>query len=269
MKEPVREFAKALVPAALRPSLRTVYTRICYLGFRYKCPICNSHLRTFLPFGSAFPVLTEKRVVGGGHRLQAVCPLCGCVDRSRLLYLYLLHKTDVLQKPTRLLHVAPEAPIARMLRHHRAIDYLSADLSATNVMVKMDITSIQFPENSFDAIVCNHVLEHVPDDRKAMSELYRVLKPGGWAILQVPISLSSKSTYEDCSIRTSSGREQAFGQADHVRLYGGDYKDRLDQAGFNVSVFKWTTEPDRFGGPGNRFGLNEEEDVYVATKAKQ
>ena len=97
----------------------------------------------------------------------------------------------------------------------------------------------------------------------------RVLTPGGWAILQVPMSLSSESTYEDFSIRTASGREQAFGQADHVRIYGRDYKDRLDRAGFMVSVFKWTTEPDRFGGPGNRFGLNEEEDVYVATKPRQ
>lgn len=130
----------------------------------------------------------------------------------------------------------------------------------------MDITDIRFPDDYFDEIICNHVLEHVIDDGKAMSELYRILNPGGWAILQVPISLTLKNTYEDFSITTITGREQALGQDDHVRIYAEDYQARLAQAGFKVNVFKWVNERKNFGGRRNVFGLIEEEDVYSVTK---
>ena len=106
---------------------------------------------------------------------------------------------------------------------HPNIDYLSADLNSPSAMVKMDITNIKYEDNSFDVIICNHVLEHIPDDRKAMSELYRVLKPGGWAILQVPISLLLNKTYEDPTVTTPEEREKVFGQSDHVRIYAKDY----------------------------------------------
>ncbi len=133
-------------------------------------------------------------------------------------------------------------------------------------MVRMDITDIQFPENSFDAIICNHVLEHVIDDYKAMTELHRVLKPGGWAILQVPISLSLDKTYEDFSITTARGREEAFGQDDHVRIYAKDYASRLEQAGFKVNVFNWDAVAGSFGGSSNKYGLNEDEQIYSVVK---
>jgi ubiquinone/menaquinone biosynthesis C-methylase UbiE len=130
----------------------------------------------------------------------------------------------------------------------------------------MDITNIPCPDNCFDAIICNHVLEHIIDDRQAMRELYRTLKSGSWAILQVPLSLSLHKTYEDFSITTTTGREEAFGQSDHVRIYANDYKDRLEQVGFKVKTFQWVTEDENFGGLKNRFGLNEEESVYVVSK---
>jgi predicted SAM-dependent methyltransferase len=153
-----------------------------------------------------------------------------------------------------------------MLRRSARAEYLTADLISKDVAVKMDITDIRFPDDSFDAIICNHVLEHVVDDRRAMSELYRTLRPGGWAILQVPLSLSLTTTYEDSSIATASGRAEAFGQSDHVRIYAEDYKDRLERAGFCVSVFRWIAEPEYFGGARNRHGLNHEERVYRADK---
>ena len=267
MREAITAFLKILFPVNFRPSLRATYKRIYYFGFRYKCPFCNSRLRTFLPFGLNFPVLNEKKVIGGGYRQNGFCPICYSFDRDRLLYLYLLHKTDIFEKPKRLLHVAPEERVENILRTRATLDYITADTASKNVMVKMDITDILFPDDSFDAIICNHVLEHIIDDGKAMSELYRTLKPGGWAIMQVPLSLTLKNTYEDFSITTIRSREEAFGQGDHVRIYTEeDYQNRLTQAGFKVNVFKWVTEAETFGGRRNVFGLNEEERVYFVSK---
>jgi SAM-dependent methyltransferase len=265
MRDAIRALLKALVPVRLRPKLWAACQAVRFFGFRYQCPLCNSHLRTFLPAGCTQPVLRAKNVIGAGYR-RAMCPVCGAGDRQRLLYLYLLHKTDMFEKPLKLLHVAPEACVERTLRRRAQADYLTADLNSEDVMVKMDITDIRFPDNSFDAIICNHVLEHVVDDRKAMSELYRTLRPGGWAILQVPLSLSLATTYEDFSIDTASGREEAFGQSNHVRIYAEDYKERLERACFSVTVFRWTAEPELFGGAKDRYGLNREERVYRADK---
>ncbi len=266
MKKAIKASIKTAIPVKFQPRLRDIYARVIYFGVMYQCPFCHSHLRRFLPRGLKFSVLKEKEIIGGGYRENAICPVCGSVDRERLLYLYLLHKTDIFEKPKKLLHVAPEAKLAIELQSKDTIDYLSADISSKYVMVKMDITAIQYPDNSFDVIICNHVLEHIIDDGKAMSELYRTLKPGGWAILQVPISFKLKNTYEDFSITTENGREAAFGQGDHVRIYGEDYQDRLTQAGFIVNVFKWITKTENFGGRRNTFGLNEEERVYVVSK---
>ncbi len=266
MKNAIKAFLKVLVPVKLRPKLRAIYRRVYYFGFKYKCPFCHSHLRTFSPVGLEFPVLQEKKVVGGGYRANALCPFCGSYDRERLVYLYLLHKTDIFEKPQKVLHVAPEAWLADMLRKQASVDYLTADLYSNGVMVKIDITNIPFPDNSFDSIICNHVFEHIIDDRKAMSELYRTLKAGGWAILQVPLSLALEKTYEDFSITSTPGREKAFGQGDHVRIYAKDYQDRLEHTGFKVDVFKWVTESENFGGRRNRFGLNEEECLFLASR---
>ena len=133
---------------------------------------------------------------------------------------------------------------------------------------QMDLAHIPFPDGTFDAIICNHVLEHIVDDLKAMAELHRVLKPGGWSILQVPISLSLRTTYEDFSIATPKEREEAFGQNDHVRIYGQDYVSRLERAGFKVNVFDWWTEAAGFGGPSNLYGLNQRERTLFRSEAE-
>jgi ubiquinone/menaquinone biosynthesis C-methylase UbiE len=148
-----------------------------------------------------------------------------------------------------------------------SIDYRSADISSPLAMDKVDIAKFKYEDNSFDVIICCHVLEHVPDDRKAMSELYRVLKPGGWAILQVPISLSLEKTYEDPTVATPKERERAFGQCDHFRIYGRDYIDRLESAGFSVDVYNITKE---FGESFvNKHSLIKNEDIYICSKLKQ
>ena len=190
--------------------LRVVLNRVQYYGFRYKCPFCRAHLKTFLPSGRHFPVLKEKHVIGGGYRQNALCPICGSMDRERLLYLYLYYETDIFERPVKLLHVAPESNVKTVLLKKENISYLTADLNSKSVMMTMDITSISYYENSFDIIICNHVLEHIIDDRKAMAELYRILKPGGWAILQVPISTSIENTYEDSFNHNSYGKRTSL-----------------------------------------------------------
>lgn len=235
-------------------------------GTEYKCPFCGGQFRKLLPSGIDAQELKEKKVVGGGYRLNAVCPLCHSLDRERLVYLFLRDITNVFSENLKMLHVAPEKNLQRVLTASPNIDYLSADLNSPSTMVKMDITNISLGDNLFDVIICNHVLEHVPDDREAMSELYRVLKPGGWAICQVPISLSLSKTYEDSTVVEPEKREKLFGKSDHVRIYAKDYKDRLENAGFTVEVYNFTKE---FGkSTSHKYGLIKDENLYVCSKAE-
>jgi SAM-dependent methyltransferase len=205
--------------------------------------------RRFTPFGLV-------------NRPEAKCPICGSLERHRLMWLYMTQKTSLFDgNPKKMLHVAPEPQLSLLIQQADYIDYLSADLSAPNAMVKMDITDIQYPDNTFDVVYCSHVLEHVQDDRKAMGEFYRVLKPGGWAILQVPIY---DTTFEDPTVISPKERERLFGQHDHVRQYGPDYKDRLMEAGFSVTVDGFVRELDN--RTARRFGLIRDEDVYFCRK---
>ena len=245
--------------------MRFDLTKLRYFGFKFKCPFCNSHLRRLKPVGMKFPVLIEKNVVGGGYRYNARCPVCRSTDRERLVYLYLLKKTNLFNEKVKVLHIAPESRISRIIKSHADIDYLTADLRRQDVMVRMDITQINYPAESFDVIICNHVMEHIVDDRKAMTELCRVLKSDGWAIIQVPISLSLEKTYEDFSVTKPSEREAKFGQSDHVRIYAMDYVDRLSESGFEVEQFNWQ-EDTEFSAIGSKYGLLPSENVFVLNK---
>lgn len=266
---------KEVIPPRYRPSIRYLYYRARYLllfayykGSNLRCPFCNRGFRKFLPGGLESPVFDRARVVGGGLRDNVVCPRCTSTDRERLIYLYLRKEKNVLfSRRVRLLHVAPERSLQRALQAMPSLDYVSADIESPLAELTMDITAIELPDASIDAIICNHVLEHIPNDRLAMAELYRVLKPEGWAILQVPLSLDLAITYEDPDIIRPEDRERAFGQRDHVRIYGQDYVDRLKQVGFDVTV-------DALNGATRKelsdtYGLSAEERVYVCTKPAQ
>jgi SAM-dependent methyltransferase len=186
------------------------------------CPVCGHSARKFLSFGSVL-------------RKEAQCPYCDSLERHRLVWLYFQHFTDLFDGGGKLmLHVAPEPCLERRLKERLGGGYLSADLLDPHAMVRMDVTDIHFPDEHFDVVYCSHVLEHVPDDRRAMAEFYRVLKKDGWAILLVPIS--AEHTVEDTSIVEPADRRRVFGQEDHVRRYGPDYVDRLREAGFAVEV---------------------------------
>jgi predicted SAM-dependent methyltransferase len=264
LKQSIKTAIKGIIPVNYQPVVKKCFLRLIYFGKAYHCPVCQSNVRLLKPLGYDLPVILEKQIVGSGRR-NAMCPVCGASDRVRLLCLFLMNKTNLFTEPVKLLHLAPEKPLMDILLKQKNLDYLTADLNPEHVMVKMDITDIQYPENTFDAIMCNHVLEHIPDDRKAMSELYRVLKPGGLAILQVPVSNVLEKTYEDFTITSQQEREKHFGQKDHVRIYGKDYTQRLKEAGFMVEEYNWSNDPD-LGNDKNRFGFNRDETIFYCTK---
>jgi len=228
--------------------------------------MCGAHLRGFLPGGESFEVLAQKSVVGGGRRSSVFCPVCRSWDRERLIYLFLKNRLNLLAKGTRLLHVSPEAGLGGWLRSQPGLAYVTADLRMPGVDFHLDLTSLPFPDFTFDAVICNHVFEHIPDDARAMAEIFRVLRPGAWAILQVPVSLTLPATFEDFSVTEPAARQLVFGQHDHVRMYAMDYLARLRRAGFSLAPFRWRDNPKNYGGENNRFGLIEREIVFFAAR---
>lgn len=217
-------------------------------GDDVECPCCGGSFRAFMP---------------GRNEHNPICPRCGAHARHRALWLYLHERTNLFSEEVSLLHFAPEYALRRLSTLPN-VRYLSADLDFPDAMEHFDITAIPHPDDSFDAILCIHVLEHVEDDRAAMRELARVLKPGGWAIVLVPIDLGLPETHEDPAITDPAERERAFWQADHLRLYGPDLPDRLREAGFDVNVDPWIRELDE--NLRKRYGLFALEDMYVCSK---
>jgi len=198
-------------------------------GNRYTDPIDGRSFRKFLPYGY------EKQ------RKGVLSPSTLSLERHRLLWLWLQHKTDFFSKPAKVLHFAPEQAFYKRFRKMKHLDYTTTDLHSPLADIKADICNLPFGENEYDLIFCNHVLEHIPDDLKAMKELYRVLKPEGMAILQIPQDLSRETTFEDHTITDPKERAAIFGQYDHVRVYGRDYFDKLRAVGFEVDEVNYTT----------------------------
>lgn len=197
-------------------------------------------------------------------RKEAQCVHCGALERHRMLWLFLKKNTDLFDGKTRkMLHVAPEPCFESIFRDQLGSNYLTADLLNPKAMVKMDISDIKYPDESFDVIYCSHVLEHVPDDKKAMKEFFRVLKNSGWAILNVPIT--REKTFEDASIVDPKERLKVFGQEDHVRRYGPDYVERLRDTGFTVKISERSDVAD--GDESVRMGLTPSSGlIYYCTK---
>jgi len=198
-------------------------------GDRYTDPIDGKSFRTFLPYGYEYP------------RENVLSPSTLSLERHRLLWLYLKEETDFFKAPLRVLHFAPEQAFYKRFRKQANLEYVTTDLNSPLADVKADICNLPFEDNQFDVILCNHVLEHIPEDRRALSELYRVMKPGGWGIFQVPQDLARETTFEDASITDREERRKVFGQYDHVRIYGRDYFDILQEAGFEVHPIDFTT----------------------------
>lgn len=201
----------------VRPFL-TFYLR----GETYEDPIDGKRFRRFLPYG-----YTKKRA-------NVLSPSTLSLERHRLLWLYLKRETTFFDKPLKVLHVAPEQAFYKRFRKQANLDYITTDLNSPLADVKADLCNLPFADESFDVIFCNHVLEHIPNDRKAMQELHRVMKQGGWGIFQVPQDYNRAVTFEDETITDPKERTRIFGQYDHVRVYGLDYFDKLRVVGFFV-----------------------------------
>jgi SAM-dependent methyltransferase len=223
---------------------------IFYMGNKVECPICKNHYRQFLPYGRINP------------RPNALCPGCLSLERHRLIWLYLQQKTNFFQQKLKVLHIAPEHCFMKPFEAQHGEGYITADIESPLAKVKMDIHEIPFGENHFDVVLCNHVLEHVKDDIKAMSQIKRVLKPGGWAILQVPFfSPVPDLTFEDNSITDPRERERIFGQDDHVRMFGKDYSKRIQRSGLKAE------ENDFAFSQSDRYGLQKAEIIYLGRKS--
>lgn len=248
----MNRLVKALVPESVRRGLDPMREQVRYWrhrGSEMECPCCGQQYKEFLPHGVP-------------ERKNALCYRCYATERHRLLILYLRNRTAIFSKPMRVLHFAAESSIKPLLEKQASLKYVTTDYCEPSD-VNMDITKLAVPDNTFDAILCSHVLEHIPDDHAAMTELHRILKPNGWAVLQVPLDPEREKTYEDFSITDPAQRREHFGQEDHVRVYGRDYKQRLEAAGFKVTVDNYIQSLD--AAQVKRYGLVEE-DVYLCTK---
>jgi SAM-dependent methyltransferase len=217
---------------------RPILIRLSYLarpilafllkGKTYTDPIDGRSFRMFLPYGY------------GTQRNNVLSPSTLSLERHRLLWLYLKGETDFFSAPKKVLHFAPEQAFYKLFRNLKNLDYTTTDLLSPLADVKADICNLPFEDNTYDVILCNHVLEHIPDDKKAMQELFRVLKPGGMGIFQIPQDLNRTITFSDDSITDQKERAKIFGQYDHVRIYGRDYFDKLRDIGFTVNELDYT-----------------------------
>lgn len=264
---------KGLLPEALRNRLGPAYHGLQRLRWTLYCPVCERRVPSFLPLPSS--ILEQFSKHGSDLRFEDFetlnfheysCPHCGASDRDRLFALYL--NTRLGRAPSesfRLLEIAPTIALSQHIRQRYQMEHRTADLNMQGVDDRIDLTRMDcYPDNSFDAFICSHVLEHVSDDRTAMSELFRILKPAGWGIVMVPIDLSNREIREDLSKTTEAQRWKYFGQGDHVRLYNRvGFLDRLRKAGFKTKEIG----ADFFGKPTfARCGITDQSVLYVAEK---
>ena len=225
---------KALIRWILNHVPRTALQRIAgwalpimglaYAGRGRRCPVCGKRCRKFMPYGYV------------RSREDALCPRCMALERHRMIWLWLERETDLMSRCPRLLHIAPEASLMRHFKrlYRDSGEYITADLESPLADMHFDVQQIPLPERSVDVVICNHLFEHVEDDRLAMRELWRIMRHGGWGIMLVPENRAMAKTFEDDSITDPAERTRLFGQYDHRRVYGRDYDERLQSAGFKV-----------------------------------
>jgi SAM-dependent methyltransferase len=249
-----REVVRRLVPHSHRHQLRSHVNRLTwplYVGTNVSCNCCDGRFRRFRVY-----------IGDRGHR-SLMCPRCGSLGRHRVDWLYLTTQTDALQRPMRLLHVAPEICLEEPLRRLPGIDYLSADYDSTLAMDQVDVTDIKYADDSFDAVICNHVLHLVDDDRVALREINRVIAPGGWALLQSAVD-PTRGVTADAHGPTPTTSEGERYEEVWMRNYGRDFEQRLQEAGFDVTVSDFTRHepPER----QRQLGLDPDETIYFCRK---
>lgn len=255
---------KKLLRRVIPSKAKQVIKLAVHSGNKFNCPFCGYNAKDLSLIGSDLKVLKEKQVVGAGIR-NGGCYKCGSTDRERLVYIYLKNEVKIFDiRNIKILHLAPEKKLSSILCKSGFEKYICGDLftegyNYPDYVENMNVLNIPYEDNYFDIVICNHLLEHVPNDIDAMKELFRVLKPNGKAILQVPISKNSKKTLEDFSITNPKEREVVFGQFDHVRIYGQDYENRLSSVGFKVERINISKKYEKNG-------LCIDEDIFIGKK---
>lgn len=227
---------------------------LLYKGNKVECPVCERSFSKFLSYGS-----------DTAHRENVLCPYDLTLERHRLMWLYLRDQSNFFNaEKLDVLHIAPEQCFHARFKAQKNLSYLTGDLVSPIADMHFDLHHIPLEDNQFDVVFCNHVLEHVDDVNQCISELYRVMKPGGWGIMQVPQDFDRQVTYEDPTITSPKDREIHFWQKDHVRLFGMDYPQWLERAGFSVTEFNPRTE---YGDEKVvRYRLHEKEILYIVHK---
>ncbi len=235
--------------------------------YRYYCPFCNGFWRQFNEHGFEFDVLKDVKIIGGGRR-RHVCPNCSSTDRLRMIFSFLVSQTDFFNEMSmyRVLHVAPERLLMERFRSMRNLEYLAVDkYNFGGGIIEADITNLEFDSGSFDLVICNHVLEHVDQDKLALSELHRVTSVGGIALLQVPYTVEMRHSIELDGVDTPEAREKHYGQSDHVRIYSlADFRSRLIGAGFDT-MFK-NPYKENWAYSADKLGLNKQELLLLVGK---
>lgn len=240
------------------------------LGRSKKCCVCGTTFFRFSKYRGgwkAFSAYLHNEKWIGSDFDQFWCPFCRSHDRERHLILF-FEKLGFWDKMTgaSILHFAPEKNLASRIAACRPARYVKGDLvPAREGIERLDVTDIPYSAASFDWVLCNHVLEHVPDDAKALREIYRVLKPGGFAILQTPYASGLEKTLEDpAEIDTDEKRIEFYGQEDHIRLYGRDLFERIGAAGLTLQLKKHAEC--LAGVDASRFGVNRDEPLFLCVK---
>jgi len=230
------------------------FAPLVYKGNNVECPVCEKSFRKFLSYGSDV-----------AHRDNVLCPYDLTLERHRVMWLYLKNKSNFFtKKDLKVMHIAPEQCFHSLFKKQKNLDYTTGDLVSPIADLHFDLHDIPLEDNTYEVIFCNHVMEHVKDDLQCMKELYRILKPGGWGIMQVPIDANRTETYEDWSITSEAEREKHFWQYDHVRLYGLNYPKRLEEAGFKVDIIDFSKElPTEIF---ERYRIPKSELLYVVRK---
>ena len=247
--------ATRLIPRHYLQHVSHIFLRILSLfmrGNKFEDPINGKKYNKLLPYGRLKP------------RENALAPDSMSLERHRLMWLFLQQKTNFFTEKLKFLHVAPEFCFINIFKKMENLQYITGDLVSPWADVKMDVHNIPFNDNEFDVVICNHVLEHVRDDKKVMEEFYRVMKKGGWGIFQVPINKNNKQTIEDPNITDPKDRERLYWQSDHLRLYGLDYSKKLQKVGFKVTESNFINELEQ--ELVNKYALPKDEIIYFCEK---
>jgi predicted SAM-dependent methyltransferase len=242
-------------------NLRVIY----YKGKKFTCPICNYQASQFLAYGTDNEAVKKYNIIPMGYRKYAICPKCYSKDRERLIYLFIqsLLKKNLIGYNSKIIHFAPEKSIEKNLFRKKFSNYITADIFGNNVDFNLDLQNLSFTQSNFDLVICNHVLEHIDDDTKALENIFNLLSPYGLAILQVPFSKKIKKDFKIDNVDSNEDRLKFYGQEDHVRIYSEiEYVEKLKKAGFKVEI----DDMKNYKTHKPSYGLNYLENVFFLKK---